>query len=333
LENTLRKSLNNNYQQLNRTAQRFTIQQAKNMSVVVKELTKIYGQQKAIDSISFQLKKGEIVGFIGPNGSGKSTTMKSICGILTPTSGQILINNTNIAESINELKKNIGYLPENNPLYYDQYIEEYLRYVGKMYKVKQLSKRVKDILNLTGLTPERKKKIGQLSKGYKQRVGLAQALIHDPQILILDEPTTGLDPNQLVEIREVIKTLGSEKTVLLSTHILQEVEAICHRVIMINNGKIVADKTTEEVQQNNSIGQIIKVEFKEIIDSKLFKTIANIDTIKQKSETCFFLESHSDIDLREQIFNFAKINNLSILEMQTQKRSLEDTFKELSGKK
>jgi ABC-2 type transport system ATP-binding protein len=301
------------------------------MSVVVKELSKKYGEQKAVDNISFELKNGEIVGFIGPNGSGKSTTMKAICGILSPDNGQILINNININDSELALKKKIGYLAENNPLYYDQYVEEYLRYVGKIYKVKNLSAKVKEIIDLTGLTPERKKKIGELSKGYKQRVGLAQALIHDPQILILDEPTTGLDPNQLVEIRGLIKSLSKNKTVLLSTHILQEVEAICHRVIMINKGKIVADKSTDDARKGTSEIQTIKVEFKEKADLGKLKNIEGVNEIRQESETVFFLESNVGNDLRERIFNFAMNNKLSILEMQTQKRSLEDTFKELSG--
>jgi ABC-2 type transport system ATP-binding protein len=195
------------------------------MGVVVNNLTKLYGSQKAVDSISFEINKGEIVGFIGPNGSGKSTTMKSICGILSPDNGNIRIDGTLIGEENTHIKKQIGYLPENNPLYYDEYIIEYLRYIGKLYKVRNLTNRVNEIIEVTGLTPERNKKIGQLSKGYKQRVGLAQAMIHDPEILILDEPTTGLDPNQLIEIRELIKHVGKNKTVLLSTHILQEVEA------------------------------------------------------------------------------------------------------------
>lgn len=301
------------------------------MSVVVSGLTKLYGEQKAVDSISFKLKKGEIVGFIGPNGAGKSTTMKAICGILHPDEGQILIQGTSIQEAGIELKRLIGYLPENNPLYSDQYVVEYLRYAGKIYGIRNLSARVDEIIALTGLGVERKKKIGQLSKGYKQRVGLAQALIHNPQLLILDEPTTGLDPMQLTEIRELIKNLGSEKTVLLSTHILQEVEAICHRVLMINKGKIVADKTTEEVRQSKNHRQTLRIELKEDADKTLFSSIPAIRNIRQESPRIFYLESDTGDDLREQVFKLISEKGLSLLEMQTEKRPLEAIFKELSG--
>ncbi len=301
------------------------------MSVVVSGLTKLYGEQRAVDSISFELKKGEIVGFIGPNGAGKSTTMKAICGILHPDEGQILIHGTSIQEAGIDLKRLIGYLPENNPLYYDQYVVEYLRYAGKFYGIKNLSARVNEIIAITGLGVERKKKIGQLSKGYKQRVGLAQALIHNPQVLILDEPTTGLDPMQLAEIRELIKNLGSEKTVLLSTHILQEVEAICHRVLMINKGKIVADKTTEEARKGNSLRQTLRVELKVDADKALFSSITAIRNIRQESPRVFYLESESGDDLREKVFKLISEKGLSLLEMQTEKRPLEAIFKELSG--
>lgn len=302
------------------------------MSVVVKNLTKTYGEQKAVNNISFELKKGEIVGFIGPNGSGKSTTMKSICGILTPDAGEISVIGKSVADSEVEIKKQIGYLPENNPLYYDMYVAEYLRYVANTYKVKEAGKRVNEIIELTGLTPERKKTIGQLSKGYKQRVGLAQALIHNPEILILDEPTTGLDPNQLGEIRELIKSIGKDKTVLLSTHILQEVEAICDRVIMINKGEIVADKATDDVRKGDVSVQNIKVEFKELVDIDLLQKEEGVTGIKELGNNTYLIESKAENDLREQLFNFAMKNNYSILELQTQRRSLEDSFKELSGK-
>jgi ABC-2 type transport system ATP-binding protein len=301
------------------------------MGVVVNNLTKLYGSQKAVDSISFEINKGEIVGFIGPNGSGKSTTMKSICGILSPDNGNIRIDGTLIGEENTHIKKQIGYLPENNPLYYDEYIIEYLRYIGKLYKVRNLTNRVNEIIEVTGLTPERNKKIGQLSKGYKQRVGLAQAMIHDPEILILDEPTTGLDPNQLIEIRELIKHVGKNKTVLLSTHILQEVEAICHRVIMINKGRLVADQTTDSVRKGKSKTQTIRVEFKNPPALSSLKSIEGIEAIRPEGDTVFYLESELDNDLREKVFQFASKNGISILEMQTLKRSLEDTFKELSG--
>lgn len=302
------------------------------MSVVVDKLTKLFGEQKAVDNISFELKKGEIVGFIGPNGSGKSTTMKSICGVLTPNAGKITVAGNDVMEAEIAVKNKIGYLPENNPLYYDQYVVEYLRYVASTYKVKNVAERVNEIIEITGLSPERKKKIGELSKGYKQRVGLAQALIHNPEVLILDEPTTGLDPNQLVEIRELIRSIGKDKTVLLSTHILQEVEAICDRVIMINKGVIVTDMATDEVKKGGKTTQVICVEFKETIQKEELETLPGVLSIKNDEAAIFYVEGDSKSDLREQLFNFATLNKYSILEMQTQKRSLEDSFKELSGK-
>jgi ABC-2 type transport system ATP-binding protein len=303
------------------------------MSVIVKNLTKKYGEQKAVDNISFELKKGEITGFIGPNGSGKSTTMKSICGIIAPDNGEVFINGRNVAEDLIEVKKTIGYLPESNPLYYDQYVAEYLEYVGRIYKTDKLKSRISEIIKQTGLEPERKKKIGQLSKGYKQRVGLAQALIHNPGILILDEPTTGLDPNQLIEIRELIKNISTEKTVLLSTHILQEVEAICHKVIMIDKGKIVADSTTENVQKGNADKQIVLVEFKEDVEENVINKISGISGFHRQSAKIWLIESSSETDIREAIFKFALENKLNILELQTRRRSLEDSFRELSSKK
>lgn len=301
------------------------------MSVSVNNLAKKYGKQLAVDHISFQLNEGEITGFIGPNGSGKSTTMKSICGLITPDSGTIEIFGKNVSEDLIEVKRKIGYLPENNPLYYDQYIAEYLGYVGKMYGIHKLSNRIKEIIELTGLVPERNKKIGQLSKGYKQRVGLAQALIHDPQVLILDEPTTGLDPNQLIEIRELVKNIATSKTVLLSTHILQEVEAICHKVIMINNGKIVANESTEQINKTFVQVQTIRVEFKNELTDEKIALLPGITAWKKEKENVWLIESSTNEDIRENIFNFAMENKNGILEMQTIRRSLEDTFRELSA--
>lgn len=301
------------------------------MSVSVNNLAKKYGKQLAVDHISFQLNEGEITGFIGPNGSGKSTTMKSICGLITPDSGTIEIFGKNVSEDLIEVKRKIGYLPENNPLYYDQYIAEYLGYVGKMYGIHKLSNRIKEIIELTGLVPERNKKIGQLSKGYKQRVGIAQALIHDPQVLILDEPTTGLDPNQLIEIRELVKNIATSKTVLLSTHILQEVEAICHKVIMINNGKIVANESTEQINKTFVQVQTIRVEFKNELTDEKIALLPGITAWKKEKENVWLIESSTNEDIRENIFNFAMENKNGILEMQTIRRSLEDTFRELSA--
>ncbi len=300
------------------------------MSIVVENLTKTYGSQKALDSVSFNLNKGEIVGFIGPNGSGKSTTMKSICGLLAPDSGRVLIENQDVQESEISIKRKIGYLPENNPLYSDQYVIEYLRHVGKYYPIRDLKSRVGEIIELTGLLPEKHKKIGQLSKGYKQRVGLAQALIHDPEILILDEPTTGLDPNQLTEIRELIKNIAKDKTVMLSTHILQEVEAICQRVIMINKGKIVTDGTTDSVQKGSDEKMTVVVEFKEKVPVEDIVKIEGAIDYKMILENKWLIEGGANLDIRENIFNFAKEGNFSILELQTKKKSLEDTFRQLS---
>lgn len=301
------------------------------MSVVVEKLTKSYGSQKAVDSVSFTINKGEVVGFIGPNGSGKSTTMKSICGILKPDSGRVLINDQDMEASTIDIKSKIGYLPENNPLYHDQYIKEYLSHVGKIYKINGLKERVKEIIDLTGLDQEQQKKIGQLSKGYKQRVGLAQALIHDPEILILDEPTTGLDPNQLSEIRDLIIKISKEKAVLLSTHILQEVEAICQRVIMINKGKIVTDSTTESVQQKVHEKHSVIVEFKQFVQVDDICSIEGVVDYKMIDDNKWILEARAGQDIRESIFEFAKERNLSILELQTKKNSLEDTFRLLSS--
>jgi ABC-2 type transport system ATP-binding protein len=301
------------------------------MSIIVSHLTKSYKGQKAVDDISFELQPGEITGFIGPNGSGKSTTMKSICGIITPDSGQIFIKGKDIALQALDIKRQIGYLPENNPLYGEQYVEEYLRYVGSIYKIERLGERVNEIIQQTGLTPERKKKIAQLSKGYKQRVGLAQALIHNPEILILDEPTTGLDPNQLTEIRELICEVAKQKTVMLSTHILTEVEAICHKVLMIDHGRIVADAATGNIQQGTNTKQIIMVEFKQEITEELIKKIPGVSGFSKHSSAVWILESTDKNDLRESIFAFATSHQLGILELQSRKRSLEDSFRELSA--
>jgi ABC-2 type transport system ATP-binding protein len=233
------------------------------MSITVQQLSKVYGQQRAVDSITFEIEKGEIVGFLGPNGAGKSTTMKILTGYLAATEGTAQINGLEVSQNAIEVKKQVGYLPEHNPLYLEMYVEEFLEFVGQLYglKGKTLQERVGELIELVGLTPERKKKIAQLSKGYRQRVGIAQALIHNPNVLILDEPTTGLDPNQLTEIRNLIKTVAKEKTIILSTHIMQEVEALCSRVIIINKGKIVVDATLESLQKE---GRKIEDIFKEV---------------------------------------------------------------------
>lgn len=300
------------------------------MKVSVENISKYYGQQKAVDSVSFNLNPGEVTGFIGPNGAGKSTSMKIICGLIEPDEGRVLFDDLSLSGSPLEIKQKLGFLPESNPLYYDQYVLEYLQFVGKIYKLKNLNARIKEVVQLTGLEPERKKKIGQLSKGYKQRVGLAQALIHDPEVLILDEPTTGLDPNQLTEIRDLIKSIARNKTVLLSTHILQEVEAICHRVLMINKGRIVTNESTETLKSGSSGNFSVIVEFKQDVTETVISQIPGVKGLKQVGNNKWILESENQDDIREQIFDFARHNALSILEMQTQKYSLEETFRRLS---
>jgi ABC-2 type transport system ATP-binding protein len=260
------------------------------MSIEIKGLSKLYGEQKAVNNISFTVNKGEIVGFLGPNGAGKSTTMKMITGYLEPDAGEITVNGINVGKEPLEAKKKIGYLPESNALYYEMYIREYLNFVAEVHDIKNKKQKVEDVIKLTGLTPENNKKIGQLSKGYKQRVGLAAALIHDPEVLILDEPTSGLDPNQIIEIRNVIKEQGKDKMVLFSSHILQEVEAICDRVIIINKGNIVANDSLSNLQ-NRSTTNYVKVVFKEPLETEWLsrlqgvKSVNKIDTFNWSIET------------------------------------------------
>jgi ABC-2 type transport system ATP-binding protein len=302
------------------------------MSIQVKDLTKIYGQQKAIDQISFEIKTGEIVGFVGPNGAGKSTTMKILTGFIPPSSGQAKINGLDLIENSLEIRKHIGYLPENNPLYLDMYVKEYLEFVAGIYKLgKKTKSRIDEIVEQTGLSIERKKKIGALSKGYRQRVGLAQALIHDPAILILDEPTSGLDPNQIVEIRNLISEVGKEKTIMLSTHIMQEVEAICDRIIIINNGKIVADDSIDSIYSytQDKLSTVI-VEFDKEPDQKLLEEIELVDKVAKIDDKNWLIQSSSREDIRQNIFNFAVKSNLAVLSMQKKEKSLEEVFQELT---
>jgi len=302
------------------------------MSIQVKDLTKIYGAQKAIDQISFEIETGEIVGFVGPNGAGKSTTMKILTGFIPPTSGNAKINSLDLIENSLEIRKHIGYLPENNPLYLDMYVKEYLEFVSGIYHLgKQTHARIQEIIEQTGLTIERKKKIGALSKGYRQRVGLAQALIHDPEILILDEPTSGLDPNQIVEIRNLISELGKEKTVLLSTHIMQEVEAICDRIIIINKGEIVADDSIKSIY-SHTIDQYITivVEFDKEPDQKQLEQIEQVDKVAKIDGKNWLIQSASKEDIRQKIFNFAVKSELAVLSMQKKEKSLEEVFHELT---
>ncbi|MFO7830079.1 MAG: gliding motility-associated ABC transporter ATP-binding subunit GldA [Bacteroidales bacterium] len=302
------------------------------MSIQVKDLTKIYGKQKAIDQISFEIKTGEIVGFVGPNGAGKSTTMKILTGFIPPTSGEAKINDLDLIENSLEIRKHIGYLPENNPLYLDMYVKEYLEFVAGVYKLgKQTHARIEEIIEQTGLTVERNKKIGALSKGYRQRVGLAQALIHDPSTLILDEPTSGLDPNQIIEIRNLISTLGKEKTVMLSTHIMQEVEAICDRIIIINKGKIVADDTIGSIFSHTQDQFVtIVVEFDKETDQKQLEAIEQVDKVAKIDDKNWLIQSTTTEDIRQKIFNFAVESSLAVLSMQKKEKSLEEVFHELT---
>ena len=302
------------------------------MSIIVKDLTKIYEKQKALDSISFEIKTGEIVGFVGPNGAGKSTTMKILTSFIPPTFGQVKINDLDLIENSLEIRKHIGYLPENNPLYSDMYVKEYLKFIAGIYKLGNKTKsRINEIIQLTGLTIEQKKKIGALSKGYRQRVGLAQALIHDPSILILDEPTSGLDPNQIVEIRSLISEIGKEKTVMLSTHIMQEVEAICDRIIIINNGKIVADDSIDSIYTHTQETQsTIVVEFDKEVKQQQLEKIESVDKVVKIDSKNWLIQSSTTKDIRQNIFNFAVKSNITVLSMQKKEKSLEEVFQELT---
>jgi ABC-2 type transport system ATP-binding protein len=302
------------------------------MSIEVQEVTKRYGDQKALDKISFGIKTGEIVGFLGPNGAGKSTMMKIITGFIPATSGTVFVNGIEVGSDNLEIRKKIGYLPENNPLYPDMYVREYLGFVASFYKSAYSKKQIDEIINLTGLIPEQKKKIGSLSKGYRQRVGLAQALIHNPEVLILDEATTGLDPNQIVEIRNLIKEAGKEKTVMLSTHIMQEVEAICDRVIIIDKGILVADEDKINIYSKIKYkGQTIKVEFDKNPEKSDLLQIRNVTNVRQSLNNVWTLESDDEEDIRPSVFSFAVKNNLTVLSLQKIESNLEDVFRELTN--
>lgn len=313
------------------------------MSITVKNITKLYGEQKALDNVSFSIKTGEIVGFIGPNGAGKSTMMKILTGFIPQTSGEAFINEVNTIEDSIEIRKQIGYLPENNPLYTDMYVKEYLAMVENLYRSGNRGRsrkfsaptvtptRIPEMIAMVGLEREQHKKIGALSKGYRQRVGLAQALIHDPSVLILDEPTSGLDPNQIIEIRNFIKEIGKEKTILMSTHIMQEVEAICDRVIIINLGKIVADDSAKNIQEK-ALGsfQTIEVEFENQIKGKALNDIDGVISVKKIDAKHFLLQGQANRDIRSEIFQWAVQNNASILALVKREKSMEEVFHELT---
>jgi len=302
------------------------------MSIVVQGVSKYYGYQKALDQISFEVKTGEIVGFIGPNGAGKSTMMKIITGFIPASSGKVIVNGLAVEADNLEVKKQIGYLPENNPLYPEMYVREYLGFVASIYKSAISSKNQTDnIIELTGLAPEQNKKIGSLSKGYRQRVGLAQALIHNPAVLILDEATTGLDPNQIVEIRNLIQEVGKKKTVMLSTHIMQEVEAICDRVIIIDKGIIVADEEKSNIYSKlKRPRQVIQVEFDKEPGDLSLTDIPNVSNIKKIRKNTWLIEAETDEDLRPSLFNFAVKNNLMVLSMNKLESNLEEVFRQLT---
>jgi ABC-2 type transport system ATP-binding protein len=303
------------------------------MSIVVKDLLKQYGEQKAVNQVSFSVEKGEIVGFLGPNGAGKSTTMKMITGYLPPDAGSAIVSGINVADDPIAAKKKIGYLPEANPLYFDMYIKEYLDFIAGIHGIKNRTQRIKEVIELTGLTVEQKKKIGQLSKGYKQRVGLAAALIHEPEVLILDEPTTGLDPNQIVEIRNVIKAQGKNKTVLFSSHILQEVQAVCDKVIIINKGQLVANDTLANLQQRSSANSI-RVAFGEALEPAWLQRMNGAISVSKIDTYTWRIETADTNNIRKQLLEMSLQHNLNIVSLQDEGGSLEEIFRSLtvSGK-
>lgn len=306
------------------------IQKGETVSIVVNNISKLYGEQKALNDVSFTINSGDIVGFLGPNGAGKSTMMKILTGYIPPTSGEASVCGFDVKEESLAVRAKVGYLPEHNPLYLDMYVKEYLQFVAGIYKLDNVKNRVNNMVDMVGLGLEQHKQIGALSKGYRQRVGLAQALIHDPEVLILDEPTSGLDPNQLDEVRNLIKTIGQEKTVMLSTHIMQEVEAICSRVIIINRGNLVADNTTDNMEQYITQTQVLTIEFATAIDSSFFTEISAIVSYKTINNKNWVIETDAQVDVREILFQTAVKNNITVLGMQKEQRHLEEVFKELT---
>lgn len=303
------------------------------MSVEVQNVFKIYANQKALNNVNFSIPKGEIVGFLGPNGAGKSTMMKIITCYLPQTSGKVSVCGHDVEEETMQVRKKIGYLPEHNPQYLEMYIKEYLAFVAGIHQIKSPKKRIAEMIDLVGLEIEQHKKIGALSKGYRQRVGLAQALIHNPEVLILDEPTTGLDPNQIVDIRNLIREIGKEKTVMMSTHIMQEVEAICNRVIIINKGEIVADNPTHELQNLVKGKQIIHVRFENSIDINDIRKIKGVSFVNQKGNMHFEIEHSSKENVAKSLFYLAVEKNNPLLEVASIKHDLEDVFQNLTRKK
>jgi len=303
------------------------------VSIKVNSISKLYGKQLALDDVSFEVNSGEIVGFLGPNGAGKSTMMKILTCFIPQSSGTASVCGFDIVEESMEVRKNVGYLPEHNPLYTEMYIKEYLEFIAGLHHLKNVKQRIAEMIEMTGLQVEQKKKIGALSKGYRQRVGLAQALIHDPKVLILDEPTTGLDPNQLTEIRNLIKEIGKQKTVMLSTHIMQEVEAVCDRVIIVNNGKIVANDITSVLQNYQSQNkQLITIEFDKQTSEAELKSIQGVVQAVNSKGSVWHIEANTDKDIRTDIFQFAVKNEMAVLTLNKEEQKLEDVFKELTKK-
>lgn len=300
------------------------------MSIELRNITKIYGDQKAVDDVSFTINKGEIVGFLGPNGAGKTTTMKMITSYLPASSGEIIVSGFDVKENPASVREIIGYLPEHNPLYKEMYVREYLSFIAGLHKIKNKMSKVDELITLTGLTREAHKKISAISKGYRQRVGLAQAMIHDPEVLILDEPTTGLDPNQLLEIRKLIRDIGAEKTVLFSSHIMQEVQSLCDRVIIINQGKIVADDSIEMLAQYQKEEFLISIEFENHIDKKTLEHIDGVIKIKTHDSNKAVLICDRNSGVRKAIFTAAIKENNALLEMKSEDYSIEDVFQKLT---
>lgn len=303
------------------------------MSVIVENITKIYGSQKAVDNVSFKAEPGKILGFLGPNGAGKSTTMKIITCFIPASSGKVSVCGFDTETQSMEVRKRIGYLPEHNPLYLDMYIKEYLEFIAGIHKIENVKARIAEMIKLTGLEREQHKKIGQLSKGYRQRVGLAQAMLHNPDVLILDEPTSGLDPNQLTEIRKLIKEIGKSKTVILSTHIMQEVEAICDQVVIINKGKIVANDDTKNLQSHALGDYLFKVEFNQTVDKNKLESIKGVKQAQFVTSNTWLLTTNNDEEVRAAIFEFAVKNNLVLLSIQKEEEKLEEVFRRLTNKK
>jgi ABC-2 type transport system ATP-binding protein len=303
------------------------------MSVQVSQLVKLYGVQRAVDNITFEARKGEVLGFLGPNGAGKTTTMKIITGYLPQQEGTVQVCGYDVSKQPMEARASIGYLPEHNPLYKEMYVREYLEFTAGVHKVPSPSKRIDEMIQRTGLTSHKHKQIGELSKGYRQRVGLAQAMLHDPQVLILDEPTSGLDPNQIVEIRQLIKDLGREKTVILSTHILTEVEAVCDRAVIINKGQLVADAPISELKQQFTSTTIVTVEYAEAAKKDVLAKIAQVKTVTHLGGNRWQLVAAGSDDIRPAISAHAAANNLTLLELHRELRSVEDVFQQLTAEK